>query len=87
MRNKLAVIEGSITITARGLVNRVAELSVRVWGAPELEPRSSRADGSTVNTVRARKTGLFYDHPLASIGGLLEDHPLRDEYLKALEAE
>jgi hypothetical protein len=43
------------------------------------------AEATAVATATVSKYALHENHPLASISGLLEHHPLRDEYLKALD--
>lgn len=77
-------LRNTININARGLVNRVAEFSISVWKSSEFDPIPTQADTTNAATATVRQTALYHNHPLASVSGLLEDHPLRDEYLEAL---
>lgn len=85
MSAKVEHFEGSISVTARSIVNRVAELSVRVWRSSEFEPAPTLADAASLNTARARQTGLYHNHPLASLFGKYDQDPLWGEFEKAVQ--
>lgn len=45
---------------------------------------SRPANTTVTSAVNVPQSALREHHPLASISGMLETHPLRDEYLEAL---
>ena len=85
MSSRAGTLRNAISIDARGIVNHVMEVSIRFWKSSEFEPTPS-AQTATANTstAKVRHSALYENHPLASVSGLLENHPLRDEYLEAL---
>lgn len=83
MSTRAETLRSTAEINARGIVNRVAEFSIRIWKSSEFDPIPTQVN--TANTItRVRHTALYENHPLASVSGLLEEHPLRDEYLEVL---
>lgn len=51
------------------------------WKITEIRPRNESA---SPNTASGSEYALHGNHPFAPVSGLLENHPLRDEYLEAL---
>ena len=84
MNTRAETLRSTLDINARGVVNRVAEFSIRIWKSSEFEPIPTQASTANAPTTKVRHTALYENHPLASVSGLLEGHPLRDEYLEAL---
>ena len=85
MSTRAETLRNTVNITAHGIVNRVAEFTISVWKNSEYEPLPAQANTAVTSTARVRQTALYHNHPLASVSGILEDHPLRDEYLEALK--
>ena len=84
MSTRAETFRNTVDIAARGIVNRVAGFSISIWKNSEFEPLPAQTNTASTTSAKVRQTALYHNHPLASVSGLLEDHPLRDEYLEAL---
>ena len=85
MSTRADTLKNILDIGVHGVINRVGSASVRVWKSFETEVNPPLAKTASANSARVEQTALYENHPFASISGLLENHPLRDEYLEALE--
>lgn len=85
MNTRSETLRSTVDINVRGILNRMAEIPIRIWKSSEFDPIPVQAHTTSATSAKVRQTALYHNHPLASVSGLLEDHPLRDEYLVALE--
>jgi hypothetical protein len=84
MSTKADTLRNILDINVQGALNRVGSTSIRVWKSFEFELSPASVKTSSASGASLRQTALYENHPLAPVSGLLENHPLRDEYLDAL---